>query len=253
LNTFLALVKFTVDVNELKPDPATRKPDFDRAPLRINDFDENAIEEGVRLKEAFGGRVVALSLVGSEPPRDLVLRVLAMGADAFYLVTKPTAETGDALLTSTVLVTAIRDLCAAEGIDRPELIICGDISVDGLNSQTGPRIAESLGLPVVTDASQIALEEETLSADRNRGDRVERVRTTLPAVVTIGMEANEPRLPTVLQVMGAGSKPVIIRSADEAREADVDSLAGIRTRSILAPPDDRKRILVSGDGPGEMA
>ncbi len=254
MNTFLILVKFTVDVNELKPDPVTREPDLDRAPLRINDFDENAVEEGVRLKEMFGGRVAALSLVVDEPPRDLVLRILAMGVDAFYLVTKTRVEPWDAFGISAALVAAIRNLCTAEGINRPELIICGDTSVDSLNSQTGPRIAESLDLPLITDASHIVLEDGTLSADRNRGDRVEKVQTALPAVVTIGMEANEPRLPTVLQVMGAGSKPIVIQSADDVGESvAIDPPAAIRTRSILAPPEDRKQILVAGDGPGEMA
>ena len=77
--TIAVLLKFTVDVNQLRVNSQTLAPDFEHAPIRINEFDENAIEEAVRIKEKFGGRVVGISLVNKEPPRDVILRALANG------------------------------------------------------------------------------------------------------------------------------------------------------------------------------
>lgn len=247
--TIVVLFKFTPDVNQLEAHPSTRAPELARAPLRINDFDENAIEAAVQLKERHGGRVVGLTLAAREPPRDLLLRVLAMGVDRVALVTDPAADAFDGLEVATRLAAAIAPACALDGGGRPDLVLCGDASVDSLSGETGPRVAEELELPALTAATRIELVDGRLVVERTLEREIETVEAELPLVVSVGMEINRPRLPTVLQIMGAGRKPVAPLSTAPARRAAPPP----RTESVRAPASARRRVVVEGDGVEELA
>src|SRR5512142_997403 len=86
MQPIVVCVKIVPDVSVLRADPATGAPALERAPRRISEFDETAIEEAVRLREAGGGDVTGLSLVTTPPPREVVLKALATGLDRFILV-----------------------------------------------------------------------------------------------------------------------------------------------------------------------
>ncbi|HET9985716.1 MAG TPA: electron transfer flavoprotein subunit beta/FixA family protein [Longimicrobiales bacterium] len=246
--------KFTPDVSQVKADPATGRPDLARAPYRINNFDENAIEEAVRLKEQHGGRVVAISLIDHEPPRDVVLRALAMGVDALYLVTHAAAASGDAFATATILAAAIREIGAVYEMHPWDVILCGEASVDEYNGQVGPRIAEALGIVPITYVTRLEVVGGTVVAHRTIEDYVHVVEATVPALVTVGMETNQPRLPTVLQIMGAGRKPIVhLPLADLERAGLEIPRPALEVRSIFAPPSSRKRVRIEGDDPDDTA
>ena len=250
----LVCMKFLADSNQLQADSSTGRPDLKRAQLRINTFDENAIEAGLQLAAQHGGRVMALSLCPQAPPRDVVLKALAMGVNKVYLIRDEERIAGDALRIATVLAAAARVIAARESVPQWDLLICGEASADEYNEQVGPRLAVALDLPVVTYATRLTLNGRMLLANRAVEDRSESVEVNLPAVVTVGMEINSARMPTVLQIMGAGRKPIVeLTVADLV--LDVDKLKASPTVEVLnvfLPPSTRQRFVIKEDSPEEV-
>lgn len=253
--TILVCTKFVVDPNQLHADPSGR-PALDRAPFRINTFDENAIEAALQLAARSGGRVIGVSLVVAPPPKDVMLKALAMGLESLYLVNDPDRVARDPLRIATVLAAAARTIAVAEGIERWDLVLCGEASVDDYNGQTGPRLAAALSLPAVTYATRLDIENGVVVADRGIEDRSETVEADLPALATVGMEINEPRMPTVLQIMGAGRKPIkelAIRNLDTLDLEALDGRPSIRQADVFAPPSARKNTIITGDSTAAIA
>ncbi len=145
------LVKDIPDLNEVKIDAATRRPLVEAAKRRLNDLDKRALEAAIRMKEAGGAEVVTVSL-GDERTRTCILEALAMGADAAYLVADPSLKGLDANATSRVLAAALTKAGAFD------VVIAGELSLDGMGAQVGPRVAELLGIPQVTYAKELKFE-----------------------------------------------------------------------------------------------
>lgn len=241
-------LRYGIDTSELRPDRKTLAPRLDRARLRIGPFSENALEEAVRLRERFGGSVRVLSLVDQEPPRELQLRVLAMGADEAVLLEVPGAEALDALGVATLLAAALKRLAPYD------LLLFGDAAADRYESQVGPRVAEELGLPSVTRAVGLQVDGERLVVERALEDGAEVVDTPLPAVVTVVQEINAPRLPAMLQLLSAGSKPTRRLGRDELGGRHVAECTSATAQlDVTAPPSDRRRQRIEGATLGEVA
>jgi electron transfer flavoprotein beta subunit len=272
VRTFVVCLKITVDTSQLAVDPDTGGPRLDGVPLRLSTLDENALEEAVRLKESLGGRILTLSLVPGEPPEELLLRALAMGADEAHLVVDPAAEAADSLAAARILSAAIERLATpvnapaaspepateatpgpvARGV--PEVILCGEGSIDGYSRQVGPRIGESLGVAIVTQVTRVEPEEGRFVAHRGLEDRTEIVEAEPPVLLSVSQAINEPRFPTVLQIMGASRKPVRRWSIGELGLTEgADSLAGLRTLEMRAPSSTRRRVDVEGETVEEKA
>lgn len=251
----LVCVKFVPDPNLLQVDCATGRPDLKRAPFRINTFDENAIEAGLQLAAQHGGRVMALSLCPQTPPREVMLKALAMGVSKVYLVRDDARIAGDALRTATILAAAVRAIAARETIPQWDLLLCGEASVDEYNEQVGPRLAVALDLPIVTYVTRLMLKDRVLLAERAVEERSESVEVNLPAVVTVGMEINTARMPTVLQIMGAGRKLVIELTLADLPELDIEQLKALPAAEeleIFLPPSMRRQVVIEGDSPQEI-
>jgi electron transfer flavoprotein beta subunit len=242
--------KFIVDTDQLQAEPGTGRPDLARAPFRVNTFDENAIEAALQLTAAAGGRVIGVSVVTAPPPREVMLKTLAMGMDALHLVLDPERIASDPLRLGVVLVAALRAAAAAEGIEGWDLVLCGEASVDDYNAQTGPRLAQALDLSAITYATRLELEDGRLVAERALEERVETLEAELPALATVGMEINQPRMPTVLQIMGAGRKPIHEVPIAELPGLDLAALAErpcLRSLEFKAPPNARRNFVIEGD------
>ena len=237
----IVCLRFGYDVAELRPDRRTGAPRLRRAPLRLDPFSHNALEEAVRLKELHGGRVIALSVVSKEVPQRLLLEALAGGADEALLVVDPGCEEADAHGLTHVLAAALRHLGPLH------LVLCGDASADRYERQIGPRLAEALDLPCVTRALDLEIDGARLQARRSLEDRIDRVQTDLPALVTVTQEANEPRLPPLLQVMGAGSKPRASLTPSDLGVPSSLEHSATRRLETSAPPTHRRRQEVRGD------
>ena len=248
--TIVVCVKFSPDTAQLRADPETGAPRLAEAPRRIGTFDENALEEAVRLKERHGGRVVALSLVAEDPPPELVLKVLAMGADEACLVEDATADRADSLASARILAAALRKI---EGWD---LVLCGEGSIDAYSRQVGPRLGEALGIPVLTHVTRIEERNDRLGVHRSLEDRTLTVEVAPPAVLTVGQEINEPRFATVLQIMGASSKPTVRWALTDVGFEDgetADRMAGVRTLEVYAPRVERECSPIQGNTMEETA
>lgn len=247
--TIICCVKFTPDVDEIGVDPTTGAPNLARAGYRINDFDENGIEAALGLRDERGGRVLGVSVVPARPPENLILQALAMGVDEMYLACDPAVEEADALAIATILAAAVRRLGAYD------LVVCSDTSVDEYRGEIGPRLAEELGIPCVTYAIRLTGRDGFLEVDRALETRVETVEVPLPALVTVGSETNEPRMPSLRMIKQAASRQVVEWPLRDLVEPDICQSAPqrIRTLTTLAPPSERKRIEVGGEDPDEVA
>lgn len=251
----LVCIKFVPDPSQLQADPSTGRPDLKRAPFRISTFDENAIEAALRLAAEHRGRVIAMSLCSRVPPKDVVLKALAMGVAAVYLVKDDEQLARDPLRVATVLAAAARTIAARETLSQWDLVICGEASADEYNQQVGPRLAAALSLPVVTYATGLTLQDGVLRAERAIEDRSETVEVSIPAIATVGTEINTARMPTVLQVMGAGRKPMIELALAELTGLDIEQLKAfpsVEVLDVFSPPSARKQVVIKGESADEI-
>jgi electron transfer flavoprotein beta subunit len=247
LTKIIVLIKDIVDLKELKFDPTTRRPNTDHVKHRISELDKRALEAAIRVKEKHGGEVLTLSL-GGEKTKSAILEALAMGADAAYIINDDLDEI-DSLATSKVLAAAVKK------IGCPDIILCGEMSLDRLSSQVGPRLAEILNLPQVTYARQLNLENGKVIAERDLEDVDEVVAVDLPVVVSVVREINEPRIPSLINIMRAKRKPL---SEWEAMDLglstdEVKSDSSIEVIKVEAPIIERKRIKIKAETVEETA
>ncbi len=239
----IVLLKDIVDLDELRFDSSTRRPIIEGVKHVISELDKRALEAALRLKEKHGGEVLALSLGGPET-KTVMLEALAMGADGAYIVDDEGLRDLDAYGTSKVLAAAI------DKIGDYSLIICGEMSLDSLSAQIGPRVAQLLGVSMVSYARELELlEGKRLRAVRDLEDVDEVVEVELPAVVSVVREVNEPRIPTLMSIMRARRKPTTVWDAS-AIGVDAEALKAERAVEVLeveAPLVERKRRIIEGE------
>jgi electron transfer flavoprotein beta subunit len=173
-------------------------------PRIINPWDEYALEEGLKLREAHGGKVTLLSL-GDGGATDALRRGLAMGADEAVLLADDAFANGDTLATARALVAAITKMGDAD------LVIAGRSSIDGGNYATAVQVAALLDLPVLSYVATIKAIDptaKTITAERAVEAGRETVSSRLPAVMTVVKEINEPRYPSFMQIRKAAKKEI---------------------------------------------
>ena len=247
--TIAVCVRYTLDVEQIKPDPSTGEPLLGRVAPRINAFDLNGIEAALRLRDEHGGRVLGVSVVGERPPENVLFQGLAMGLDELHLVTGAAAA-GGALATAEALAAAIRRLGPVD------LVVCSDTSADEYRGEVGPRLAEALALPCLTYVTRLSLEDGRLRADRTLESVAEIVETHLPALVSVGSEANDPRMPKLRDIGLARTKPIVelpLADLPGVGDAFASGSGQIATLAIQAPPNERKRVRVEGETDEETA
>jgi electron transfer flavoprotein beta subunit len=170
---------------------------FGIAPV-MNGYDANALEEALRLREKHGGKITAVSL-GEESSRDTLKRAVAMGANTAVLLSDPEWLHADSA--------SMGQLIAA-GIMKSgpfDLVLCGRQASDTDGGQVLHWIARYLGIPVVTPVTQIeAVEGDILTVQRLTDDGTQLLKVKLPALLGVSSEMNEPRLPSMRGMMGAG-------------------------------------------------
>ena len=161
----------------------------------INPFDMYAIEEGVRLKERFGGKVIILTM--GPPQAESALReAISLGADEGILLSDRAFAGSDTLATSYTLAGAIRK------IKDYDLIICGKQASDGDTAQIGPGIAAHLDIPQVTYVKKIEeIKDKVIRVERMTEEGFEIIESPLAALITVVKEINTPRLPSLKGLM----------------------------------------------------
>jgi electron transfer flavoprotein beta subunit len=233
----------TASERTLKPADSTL--DRESADALINELDEYAIEEGLRLAEAHGGEVTILSM---GPPRatESIRKALSMGADkAVHLVDDGLAGS-DALATSA----AIAAVLAAIGFD---LVILGSESTDARMGVLAALLAERLGVPQLSFASKVEIDGEAIRIHRLTEYGYDQVEASLPAVLSVVEKINEPRYPSFKGIMAAKKKPVETLSlADAGIDPARVGLAASATEvvSFAKRPPRQAGTIVKDEGDG---
>jgi electron transfer flavoprotein beta subunit len=226
-------VKVAVCVKEV-PDTATKRIDpqtlrLDRSGAgTVNEFDLNAVEEALRVKDSEGGEVVIVSM-GPEGTLESLRKTLAMGADRVVLVADAAVEGADLVTTSRVLAAALQR-------ETPDLVLFGQQASDSDGAVLCAAVAERLRMPVASQASELQVGGGTVTVKRQTEYGYDRIQAPLPAVVAVSDAINEPRYPSLKGIMGAKSKPQGVVSLADLGVSD----GGAKTTVLaLNPPPPR--------------
>ena len=193
----------------------------------INPFDMYAIEEGLRIKEKKGGKVTVLSM-GIPSVAELMREAISLGVDDAVLLSDRSFAGADTLATSYTLSKGIKK------IGNYDLIICGKQATDGDTAQVGPSLAEKLGIPHTTYVRKIEeIEDNYIRCQRLTDDGYEVVEMPLPALITVVKEINEPRLPSLKNMMRAKKAIITIWNSDDINaDKNLCGLKGSPTQVI---------------------
>jgi electron transfer flavoprotein beta subunit len=236
-------IKQVPDTTNVRINPETNTLVREGVASIINPFDVYALEEGIRLKEKHGGTVTVLTM-GPPQAADALREAISLGADEAVLVSDRAFAGADTLATAYTLAAAVRKLESTAMGTVPagpvDVILMGRQAIDGDTGQVGPGVAENLDVPHITDIRKI----EEIAAGRIVVERLleegyARLATSLPVVLTVVKEINEPRLPSLKGKLAAKKKEIpVLKAADLGVEAERFGLVGSPTQvmKIFTPP-----------------
>ncbi len=231
----IVCAKQVIDVSEMKVDPNTKKPILQGVPQKISDIDKNAMEEAIKIKEKHGGKITVVT-VGPSDAKERIKELLAMGADEGILVSHP--EKYDYHVISSLLAEAIKK------IGEYDIVLCGEASIDMFSGQVGPRVAALLNIPQITYAQSVTAEKDKVTAERNMGDKAVTTESTYPVLITVTKESNEPRLPSLMQILGAANKPINDWTADSLTSGLNPMVDTVELKGISM---ERKNVIYQND------
>lgn len=233
------LMKRTFDTEE-KITISGGKINEDGAEFIINPYDEYAIEEAIQVRDAHGGEVTVIS-VGNEEAEKQLRTALAMGADKAVLInTEDDLEYGDQFTTAKILAEYLKD-------KEADLILGGNVAIDGGSGQVGPRVAELLGISYVTTITKLSIDGGTVTVVRDVEGDSEVIETSLPLLVTAQQGLNEPRYPSLPGIMKAKKKPFDELELDDIDLDEDDVEAKTKTIEIYLPPQKDAGKVLEGD------
>ncbi len=239
----IVCIKQVPDTRQVRLDEKTHTLIREGVESVINPFDMYALEEGLRLKDRFGGKVTVCSM-GPPQAESSLREAISYGADEAVLLSDRAFAGADTWATSYTLAKGI------EKIGSFDLILCGKQAVDGDTAQVGPGIAERLGLPYVTWVRKIEeIQEKRILVQRLMDDGYDRLELSLPALLTVVKEINEPRVPSLKGKMRAKSQKIGIYGTQDL-EADPErvGLQGSATQvvKVFPPPRLKEREWIEG-------
>lgn len=232
----IVCIKQVPESTEVKIDSRTNTLIREGTKGIINPFDTYALEEGLRLKERYGGRVTVISM-GPPQAKEAIQEAISLGVDGGILLSDRAFAGADTLATSYALASAIKKLADYD------LVICGKQTMDGDTAQVGPSLAEKLGLPFIAYVSKI----EEIKARHIRVERLieeghEVMEMPLPGLITVVKEINEPRLPSLKGMMKAKKTEIPVWTANDlAVDKRQVGLAGSPTQVIRIFTPERTR------------
>lgn len=206
--------------------------DLTNAKMTMNPFDENAVEEAIRLKEAGTvSEIVALS-IGAAKSEETLRNALALGADRAILV-----QTDDVL--EPLAVAKVFKAIAAE--ENPDLIMVGKQAIDDDCNQTGQMLSALLDWPQATFASKIEINGDNAQVTREVDAGLETINVNMPAVFTADLRLNEPRYASLPNVMKAKRKPL---DKKDLTDLGLDTANRMTTIEVMEPPARDAGVLV---------
>ncbi len=206
--------------------------DLNNVKMSVNPFDEIAIEEAVRLKEAGTAEEVIVVSIGPAVCQEQIRTALALGADRGILV--ETDEDMQPLAIAKVLKALVEK-------EQPQIIITGKQAIDDDNSQTGQMLAALAGLSQATFASNLEVGEDTATVTREVDGGLETITVRLPTVITTDLRLNEPRYASLPNIMKAKKKTIDTYTPEDL---GVDVAPRIKTLKVEPPPERKAGIIV---------
>lgn len=233
------LVKRTFDTEE-KIVVSGGKIQEDGAEFIINPYDEYAIEEAIQVRDSQGGEVTVLTLGGEDAEKQL-RTALAMGADKAVLINvEDDVEEMDQFTAAHIISEYLKD-------KNPDLILAGNVAIDGGSGQVGPRVAEILGINYVTTITNLEIDGTAVTIKRDVEGDTEVLETSLPLLVTAQQGLNEPRYPSLPGIMKAKKKPLEEVELDDLDIDEDDVEAKTETLEIYLPPKKEAGKVLEGE------
>ena len=230
----LVAIKRVQDYNiKVRPKSDGSDVDLEGVKMGVNPFDENAIEEAIRLKEdGFASEVVGVS-IGTRLNQDVLRQGLAMGVDRAILV--ETEKVLQPLAVAKILKKVVEK-------EKPDLILLGKLSLDSDAGQTGQMLAGILNYSQGTFVSSVVIKGNEIFITREVDGGTESIVTKLPAVLTADLRLNEPRFVKLPNLMMARKKPIETIKVDNL---GVDTSSRLNTISVSEPPSRKEGIKVA--------
>ncbi|PID21499.1 electron transfer flavoprotein subunit beta [Sporosarcina sp. P3] len=239
-----ALVKRTFDTEE-KISISNGAIAEDGAEFIINPYDEYAVEEAIKLRDEHGGEVTVLS-IGDEDSEKQLRTALAMGADKAVLINiEDDIDDIDEYTSAKVIADYLKDKDA-------DLILAGNVAIDGGSGQVGPRVAELLGINYVTTITELTIDGTNATVVRDVEGDSETIETSLPLLVTAQQGLNEPRYPSLPGIMKAKKKPLEDLEFDDLDLDEDDVEAKTETKEVFLPPAKEAGRVLEGE-PADQA
>jgi electron transfer flavoprotein beta subunit len=232
----LVAVKRVVDFNvKIRVKTDGSGVELSNVKMSMNPFDEIAVEEVVRMKEkGLLQEIVAVS-IGPSKSQETIRTALSMGADRGLLIETPEGQAIEPLAVAKLLKAVVE-------AEKPGFIILGKQAIDDDCNQTGQMLAALLGWPQATFASKVAVEGETALVTREVDGGLETLKMKLPAIITTDLRLNEPRYPSLPNIMKAKKKPLETR---KAADYGVDIAPRLKVLKTVEPPGRKAGVKVA--------
>ena len=245
----VACIKNSLDVTEIKVNPETKEINLTGVPKRVGVIDKSILETTVSLQEKYGGTSHGLTFVPEVNP-DTFREALAFGLDDLTIIEDPTDGQYGPMATAYVLAKAI------EKIGDVDIAILGEVSDDGFTYQVPPRVAEILGIPIISYAREITIEGSQVTVRRDLDDYIQTVSAQMPVIISVTEETNTPRRPTLMDALKAKKKPVNSWNLQSDLGIPEETLAELvmwdkeKTEGIVI---ERKQQILKGDDMDSLA
>ncbi|MCM3670613.1 electron transfer flavoprotein subunit beta/FixA family protein [Mesobacillus maritimus] len=246
----VACIKQVPDTKIIKMNPKTNTMDRRTAPAILNPYDAHAVEEAVRLRERYGGKVSVVTM-GPPPAVKAIKKCIEIGADEGYLITDRRFAGADTLATSYAVTKAIEKISKDNPVD---LIICGKMTIDGDTGQVGPGIARRLDIPPLTSVNKVVevnQPEGTMVVHRKLEDGYEVVQSTLPCLLSVEKTINEVPYAPFPNMLKAARYKSHVWSVDDLDDVDIKQL-GLKgsptiVSKVWAPPKPQGGEMLEGN------
>jgi electron transfer flavoprotein beta subunit len=232
----LVAVKRVVDFNvKIRVKADGSGVELSNVKMSMNPFDEIAVEEVVRLKEKGVLKEIVAVSIGPSKSQETIRTALSMGADRGLLLETPDGQAIEPLAVAKLLKAVVE-------AEKPQFIILGKQAIDDDCNQTGQMLAALLGWPQATFASKLLIEGDAALVTREVDGGLETLKMQLPAVITTDLRLNEPRYPSLPNIMKAKKKPLEIR---KAAEFGVDIAPRLKVLKTVEPPGRKAGVKVA--------
>jgi len=232
----LVAVKRVVDFNvKIRVKSDGSGVELGNVKMSMNPFDEIAVEEALRLKEKGQVTEVVAASIGPTKAQETIRTALSMGADRGILIETPEGEVIEPLSVAKLLKGVV-------DAEKPAFVILGKQAIDDDCGQTGQMLAALLGWPQATFASRLVIEGAEASVTREVDGGLETLRIKLPAIITTDLRLNEPRYPSLPNIMKAKKKPLEVK---KPADYGVDPKPRLTVLKTLEPPARKAGVKVA--------